>query len=271
MLTAAHGDSVERDAEQAGADLFLTKPFSPLDLLRLVDQLGERQAADRAGCQTPVAMTRRAWLAFAVASVIWGVPYLFIKIAVRPRRDRRRCSPGAGSRSARSCCWRWPGAPGRCASLHGRWRWLLAFAVAEIAIPFPMLAFGEERVPSSLAAIMVATVPLIGAAPGDALRPLRATHAGPRARAADRLLRGDRAGRHRRGRPPRRVARHRGDHADRHRLRDRPDADQAPPRRCSTPAPAMGASLAIAAVLLLPVAAARPAARTCPARARSAR
>ena len=44
MLTAAHGDSVESQAEQAGADLFLTKPFSPLDLLQLVDQLSERQA-----------------------------------------------------------------------------------------------------------------------------------------------------------------------------------------------------------------------------------
>jgi CheY-like chemotaxis protein len=44
MLTAASGDNVESDAEQAGADLFLTKPFSPLDLLRLVDQLGERGA-----------------------------------------------------------------------------------------------------------------------------------------------------------------------------------------------------------------------------------
>ena len=42
MLTAASGDNVESDAEAAGADLFLTKPFSPLDLLRLVDQLGER-------------------------------------------------------------------------------------------------------------------------------------------------------------------------------------------------------------------------------------
>jgi two-component system chemotaxis response regulator CheY len=40
MLTAAHGDEVERQAEEAGADLFLTKPFSPLDLLRLVDELG---------------------------------------------------------------------------------------------------------------------------------------------------------------------------------------------------------------------------------------
>jgi CheY-like chemotaxis protein len=40
MLTAVHGDHVEREAEDAGADLFLTKPFSPLDLLRLVDRLG---------------------------------------------------------------------------------------------------------------------------------------------------------------------------------------------------------------------------------------
>jgi two-component system chemotaxis response regulator CheY len=43
MLTAAHGDRVEAKAEAAGADLFLTKPFSPLDLLRLVDRLGDKQ------------------------------------------------------------------------------------------------------------------------------------------------------------------------------------------------------------------------------------
>ena len=41
MLTAAHDEAVQRDAEEAGADLFLTKPFSPLDLLRLVDRIGE--------------------------------------------------------------------------------------------------------------------------------------------------------------------------------------------------------------------------------------
>jgi CheY-like chemotaxis protein len=44
MLTAAHGDQVERLAEEAGADLFLTKPFSPLDLLRLVDRLSGQEA-----------------------------------------------------------------------------------------------------------------------------------------------------------------------------------------------------------------------------------
>jgi CheY-like chemotaxis protein len=41
MLTAAAGDEAESEAVAAGADLFLTKPFSPLDLLRLVDRLGD--------------------------------------------------------------------------------------------------------------------------------------------------------------------------------------------------------------------------------------
>jgi two-component system chemotaxis response regulator CheY len=40
MLTASAEESARRRAEQAGADLFLTKPFSPLDLLRMVDRLG---------------------------------------------------------------------------------------------------------------------------------------------------------------------------------------------------------------------------------------
>ena len=40
MLTAADTPDAQRDAEEAGADLFLTKPFSPLELLRLVDELG---------------------------------------------------------------------------------------------------------------------------------------------------------------------------------------------------------------------------------------
>jgi CheY-like chemotaxis protein len=40
MLTAAAGEAAEREAEDAGADLFLTKPFSPLELLRLVHDLG---------------------------------------------------------------------------------------------------------------------------------------------------------------------------------------------------------------------------------------
>ena len=40
MLTASVDDSARARAAEAGADRFLTKPFSPLDLLRLVDELG---------------------------------------------------------------------------------------------------------------------------------------------------------------------------------------------------------------------------------------
>jgi two-component system chemotaxis response regulator CheY len=40
MLTGDSGPQAERGALSAGADLFLTKPFSPLHLLRLVDRIG---------------------------------------------------------------------------------------------------------------------------------------------------------------------------------------------------------------------------------------
>ena len=43
ILTASTGD-VEAEARAAGASIFLTKPFSPLDLLRLVDEIGSGTA-----------------------------------------------------------------------------------------------------------------------------------------------------------------------------------------------------------------------------------
>ena len=42
MLTAMSEQPAQERASDAGADLFLTKPFSPLRLLRLVDDLGAR-------------------------------------------------------------------------------------------------------------------------------------------------------------------------------------------------------------------------------------
>lgn len=41
MLTASVDDTARDRAAAAGADRFLTKPFSPLDLLRLVDELDD--------------------------------------------------------------------------------------------------------------------------------------------------------------------------------------------------------------------------------------
>jgi drug/metabolite transporter (DMT)-like permease len=45
-------------------------------------------------------------------------------------------------------------------SLGGKGRWLAAYAFLEISIPFPMIAVGEQHVSSSLAAILIAAVPL---------------------------------------------------------------------------------------------------------------
>jgi drug/metabolite transporter (DMT)-like permease len=107
-------------------------------------------------------MSRRAWLAFTAMSVIWGVPYLLIRIAVR-----HGVPPGtlawARVALAAALLLALAGRAGTLQALRGRWRWLLAYAVAEVTIPFPLIAAGEEHVPSSLAAIAVASVPLIGA------------------------------------------------------------------------------------------------------------
>src|SRR5947208_1410759 len=102
-------------------------------------------------------MSRRAWLAFAGASLIWGVPYLFIKIAVRGGVTPPFLAWGRVTLAAAvllALAWR----AGTLGSLRGRWRWLLAYAVAEVTIPFPLIAAGEQHVASSLAAIVIAAV-----------------------------------------------------------------------------------------------------------------
>jgi drug/metabolite transporter (DMT)-like permease len=107
-------------------------------------------------------MSRKAWIVFAAVSVIWGVPYLFIRIAVRHGFTPLSLAWGRialGALVLLVLAWR----AGTLPQLRGRWRWLAAYAVAEITIPFPAIAFGETRISSSLAAIIVAAVPLIGA------------------------------------------------------------------------------------------------------------
>jgi drug/metabolite transporter (DMT)-like permease len=105
-------------------------------------------------------MSRRAWGAFAAVSVLWGLPYLFIKIADddgMPPLDLAWGRIALGAALLVAVAWR----AGTLPSLRGRGLWLLAFAVTEIAIPFPMIAAGETRVASSTAAIVIASVPLI--------------------------------------------------------------------------------------------------------------
>lgn len=102
-------------------------------------------------------MSPRGWALFASQAVIWGMPYLFIKIAAD------ELSPGfiAWSRVAMAAAILVPIA-WRSGAFRGlQLRWLVAFAVAEVTVPFPLIAFGEEHLASSLAAILIATVPLV--------------------------------------------------------------------------------------------------------------
>ncbi len=103
-------------------------------------------------------MSARAWALFAAVSVIWGMPYLFIKIAV----DEISPSLVAWSRLTLAALVLLPLAwkLGALRGLGARWRILTAFAAVEMAVPWPLLGFGEIHISSSLAAILVATVPL---------------------------------------------------------------------------------------------------------------
>jgi drug/metabolite transporter (DMT)-like permease len=86
------------------------------------------------------------------------MPYLFIKIAVDDG-----ISPGfvAWSRVTLAALLLLPLA-WRARALRGLpLRWLAIFAAAEIAIPFPLIGFGEQRISSSLAAILIASLPLV--------------------------------------------------------------------------------------------------------------
>ena len=107
-------------------------------------------------------MSRRAWLAFAAMSVLWGVSYLLIKIAVRggiPAADVAWLRVAIAAVVLLALA----GRAGTLATVRGHGRWLVAYAVAEISIPFPLIAAGEVHVASSLAAIIIAAVPLFGA------------------------------------------------------------------------------------------------------------
>jgi drug/metabolite transporter (DMT)-like permease len=93
-------------------------------------------------------------------SVIWGIPYLFIRIAVA------EVSPAflVLARTGIAAAILLPIALVRTdlRPVLARWRWLGAFAAIEIAIPWVLLGSAEQKVSSSLAALVIAGVPLVG-------------------------------------------------------------------------------------------------------------
>lgn len=105
-------------------------------------------------------MSRRGWLAFAAMSLIWGVPYMFIKLAVdggAPPATVAWARVTLGALVLLALAWR----AGTLAELRGRLPWVLAYGAVEMALPFPLIAYGEQHLPSSTAAILIASVPLL--------------------------------------------------------------------------------------------------------------
>ena len=106
-------------------------------------------------------MSRRGWLLFATMSVIWGIPYLLIKIAVAgvpvPVLVLARVAIGAALLLPVALRRR------ELRALVPYRRWLAVFALVEIITPWFLLSEAERRLSSSMSGLLIASVPIIGA------------------------------------------------------------------------------------------------------------
>lgn len=105
-------------------------------------------------------MSRRSWVLFVLVGIVWGLPYVFIRIAIRDLAPETmiffRCAitlvalaPFTKRRH-------------RIELLARHWFALIIYSLVEIAIPWYLLARAEQHVTSSLAGLIVATVPIFG-------------------------------------------------------------------------------------------------------------
>ena len=104
-------------------------------------------------------MSARAWWLFAAVSVLWGIPYLFIKLAVEDLSPIWVAFGRIVVAFAVLLPYAWH--KGALRGLGRHWKPLLIYSVIEICLPWPLIGFGEQRVSSGLAAILIAAVPLI--------------------------------------------------------------------------------------------------------------
>src|SRR5438132_1513804 len=104
-------------------------------------------------------MTRRGLLLFVAMCVIWGIPYLFIRVAVSELTPATLVFLRAGIAAlilvpiAIRC--------GELRPVLARWRPLIAFAAIEVGIPWLLLSSAEQKISSSLTGLMISAVPLV--------------------------------------------------------------------------------------------------------------
>lgn len=106
-------------------------------------------------------MSRKGALLFAAMCVLWGIPYLMIRIAVRELAPETLVFLRTGI--AALLLMPFAAVRGQLRPLLCRWRPLVAFAVIEVSIPWVLLARAETRLTSSLTGLLLAAVPLVGA------------------------------------------------------------------------------------------------------------
>ena len=106
-------------------------------------------------------MSKRGWILFVALGIIWGTPYLFIRIAVTD------LSPAVVvfCRVLIATALLLPIAihQGQARTLRTHWKGILAFAVIEMCIPFGSLGIAEKQISSSLTGLLIAAVPLLNA------------------------------------------------------------------------------------------------------------
>src|SRR5579859_7823289 len=123
----------------------------------------DRQIFVRTGRRTSfpyrLPVTRRGLLLFIAMCVIWGIPYLLIRVAVEQVSPVVLVFLRAGIGAAILL----PFAVGR-AGIGGvlrLWPPLLAFAAVEIGLPWLALSTAEQQITSSLAGLLISAVPLV--------------------------------------------------------------------------------------------------------------
>ncbi|WP_336207037.1 DMT family transporter [Nonomuraea sp. LPB2021202275-12-8] len=104
-------------------------------------------------------MSRRGWVLFALMSVIWGIPYLMIKVAV----DGVSVPVLVFARTAVGAAVLLPLAlrGGGLGRLRRHWKPLVAFAALEIIVPWWLLSDAERHLTSSMSGLLIAASPII--------------------------------------------------------------------------------------------------------------
>ena len=109
-------------------------------------------------------MTRRGLILFAALGIAWGIPYLFIKVAV----DELAPAMVVLARAGLAAVLLLPLALIRreLAPVLRRWKPIAVYTLVEIVIPWYFLSSAETRIPSSTAGLLISAVPLAGVGVG---------------------------------------------------------------------------------------------------------